>query len=303
MMNYPRVSARIFNTPLLTHPGKAAAILAGLGGRLVDGGVEFSGATPVKHLAFAGKPSLGTLDDRLGRDFDRMNRDTYVVRDNIAIINIEGSLVHKGAWLDMDSGETSYQGIQTQVLRAARDAKVKGVVFEIDSYGGEVSGAYETAEMIGSLSQIKPTLAVLSDEAYSAGYLLAAPARQVIVPESGGAGSIGVVTLHTDISAALEMRGMKVTILAAGKHKADGNSLEPLPEDVATAIMNDLHRLREMFARAVAKYRGSRLSFDQAMETEADVFMGEDAVKRGLADAIGHPSDAFQAFSKAVNRA
>ena len=301
-MIHPRIAARWLNTPLLFHPGKAAAILAGVGGRVIGGQVEFSGAVPVAHAAFSnGRPSMGTVGDRLGRELG--SGRAFDMVGNVAIIPVEGSLVHKGAWLESESGETSYQGLQTQVLRAAADSKVKGVVFEVDSYGGEVSGAFETSDMIASLSQVKPTIAILSDEAYSAGYLMASACRSIFVPAQGGCGSIGVITMHTDMSAALEASGVKVTILAAGQHKADGNPFGPLPEEVATTIRAELAAAREMFAGRVAAYRGKRLSFQDAMNTEAQIYVGAEAVARGLADATGHPSDVFQAFITAINRA
>jgi signal peptide peptidase SppA len=305
MNNLPRIASRVFNTPLMVDGRKAAAMLIGIGARFVDGGIELAGGFhPVHHTAFeSGRPSMGTIGDRLGRRVMNKNRltDFLDVVDNVAIIPVEGTLVHKGSWLDMDSGETSYQGIQTQVLAAARRPDVKGVVFEVDSYGGEVSGAFETADMIASLSAVKPTIAILTDSAYSAGYFMASAARQVIIPEQGGAGSIGVITLHQDLSKYLEMNGVKVTILASGKHKAEGNPFEALPQDVADRIRGELDLAREAFAKRVATYRGGRLTFEQAMATEADAFTGAEAVRLGLADAVGHGSDAFLAFVKAVN--
>lgn len=301
-MIHHRIAARLLNTALLVHPGKAASILTAIGGRVVGGAVEFTGAAPILHRAFQnGRPSMGTVGDRLGRELG--GQLAYDMVGNVAIIPVEGSLVHKGAWLESDSGETSYQGLQTQVLRAVRDPQVKGVVFEVDSYGGEVSGAFETSDMIFGLSQVKPTIALLSDEAYSAGYLMASACRQIILPEQGACGSIGAVTMHTDMSKALEASGVTVTILAAGKHKADGNAFEPLPEDVAATIMADLESVRVTFAERVAAYRGSRFDFKAAMATEAQVYAGAEAVKRGLADATGYPSDAFVAFVSMINRA
>lgn len=305
MNAHPRLASRLFNTVLMAHPGKAASALLGIGGRITGKEIEIAGGpAPVHHVAFAhGRPSFGTISDRMGRALDQQRVTPYDMVGNVAVIPIEGTLVHKGAWLESDSGETSYQGIQTQVSRALRDPVVKGVAFEVDSYGGEVAGAFETSDMIFELSKAKPTIAILSDDAYSAGYLLASAARQVVMPATGGAGSIGVMTLHTDMSMALEMRGLKVTILAAGAHKADGNPLEPLPEPVATAIRSELESMRAIFAARVGRYRGSRFTRDQAMATEAASFMAEDAVRLGLADAIGHPSDAFEAFVSFVNRA
>lgn len=304
-MMMPKIAARLLNAPLMVHPGKAAAILAGIGGRVVGSTVDLqSNFSEINHVAFAsGRPSMGTLGDRLGRSIEARGGKPYDMIGNVAVIPIEGSLVHKGGWLESNSGETSYQGLQTQVARAMRDPSVKGVAFEVDSYGGEVSGAFETSDMIAELSKTKPTIAILSDHAYSAGYLMASAARQIIVPEQGGAGSIGVITMHTDMSAALDAAGLKITILAAGEHKADGNPLQPLPEGVAATILAELDAMRQTFAGKVAGYRGKRLSYDNAMATEARVFTGAEAVRAGLADATGHPSQAFQAFVSAINRA
>lgn len=303
-MMMPKIAARLLNAPLMVHPGKAAAIVAGIGGRVTGSEISITDIDKVQHVSFPdGRPSLGTVGDRLGRRIEASGNKPYDMVGNVAIIPIEGSLVHKGAWLESDSGETSYQGLQTQVSRAMRDPAVKGVAFEVDSYGGEVSGAFETADMIAELSAVKPTLAILSDHAYSAGYLMASAARQIVVPEQGGVGSIGVITMHTDMSRAIEAAGMKITILSAGEHKADGNPLQPLPEGVAAEILTELEAMRQTFARRVAKYRGNRLSFDDAMATEARAFTGADGVKAGLADATGHPFQAFQAFVSTINRA
>lgn len=303
-MILPRIAARLLNTPLMVHPGKAAAIVAGIGGRVTGSEIEISDRDMIGHVSFpGGRPSLGTIGDRLGRRIEASGQKPYDMIGNVAIIPVEGSLVHKGGWLESYSGETSYQGLQTQVSRALRDPAVKGVAFEVDSYGGEVSGAFETADMIAELSAAKPTIAILSDHAYSAGYLMASAARQIVVPEQGGVGSIGVITMHTDMSRALEAAGLKITILSAGEHKADGNPLQPLPDGVATQILSELEAMRESFAGRVAAYRGKRLSFEGAMATEARVFTGADGVKAGLADATGHPFQAFQAFVSTINRA
>jgi signal peptide peptidase SppA len=303
-MTHPRIFARLLNTMLMVHPGKAAAILAGLGGRITGTAIDLDSAETVAHVAFGtGRPSLGTVGDRLGRAYERRGQIPYDMVGNVAVIPIEGSLVHKGAFVESDSGETSYQGIQTQVARAMKDPAVKGVAFEVDSYGGEVSGAFETSDMIAKLSRIKPTIAILSDHAYSCGYLMASAARQIVVPEQGGAGSIGVITMHTDMSAALERSGLKVTILSAGAHKADANPFEPLPDDVANSIRAELEGARAMFAGRVAQYRGARLTFENAMATEARCFTGAEAVRAGLADATGHPSEVFSAFISTLNRA
>ena len=303
-MSLSRIASLALNTPLMIHPQKAAAIAVGLGARMTGGRLQVSEVDAVRHTAFQnGRPSMGVLDDRLGRSYDACKMKPYAMDGNLAVIPIEGTLVHKGAWVESDSGETSYQGLQAQVKRALVDPAVRGVVFEVDSFGGQVAGAFETAEMIFELSQAKPTIAICTDYAYSAGYLMASAARQIVLPETGGIGSIGVVTMHVDMSGAIERQGYKVTIIAAGEHKADGNAYEPLPPEVFNDIMGEVQAARTIFANTVGKFRGERLSAAEALATEANCFAGAEGVKAGLADATGSPLAAYQAFVSTINGA
>jgi signal peptide peptidase SppA len=303
----PHIAARLFDEPLMIDQRKLAAIVAGLGGRVVDGGFSIVGVEALQHVAFAGgRPSqqMGLVGDPLGRRLDARGIPALDVVDRVAIIPVEGSLVHKGAWIGSASGDTSYQGLQTQVARAMNAPNIKGVVFEVDSYGGEAAGAFETSDMIAQLSAAKPTLAILTNVAASAGYLLASAARQIVMPEDGMAGSIGVVSMHADFSKQLEQDGIKVTLIASGKHKTEGNPFQALPADVHTRIQARNDAKREKFAGAVGRYRGSRFSREMALGTEAQSYDSSEALSLGLVDGIvDSPVEAFKTFVDAINRA
>lgn len=297
----PHIASRMFNTPLMIDAGKAAAILAGMGGRIVEGGVEFDGVMPIEHVAFAGartSESMGTLGDKLGRAYERAGEGGRIFDriGPVALVPIEGTLIHKGAFLGTSSGEMSYQGLQTKVQAIRRDPSVRGVAYEVDSFGGEAAGVFDTAQMMAELSKEKPTLAILNDFALSAAYLLASTARQIVIPGMGAAGSIGVISMHVDHSAKLEKSGSKVTIVSSGKHKSDGHSFGPLPDEVRGKMQARVDNMRDHFAAAVGQFRGARLTKGAALATEADAFTGDDAVKAGLADAVARPSEAFAQF-------
>jgi len=297
------LAGRIFNTPLLIDEVKAQTILAAIGDRFGEGGVILPvGFATTDHTAFdPERMAMGRVGDRLGRAYDRQGTALYDMIENVAIVGVEGTLVHKGAFVGMSSGRTSYQGIQTQVTRAARDDRVKAVAFEVDSFGGEAAGAFETAEMIARLSAVKPTIAILTDFALSAGYLMASAARQIVMPETGAAGSIGAVTLHADLSQKLEKEGIRVTVISAGARKADGHSFGPLPKEVLARLEARMEEGRQVFAGAVGRYRGNRFSRQAAIATEAGVYSGREAVGLGLADALGNANEAFEMFVKQVN--
>jgi signal peptide peptidase SppA len=301
---YAHIAQRVFNAPLLYDERKAEAFLQGLGGRIAGDTIVI--ANPgggVDHVAgAAGRPLAGKVGSRLERAYTRANLLPFDMVDNVAIIPIEGSLVHKGGWIGSNSGETSYQGLQAQVAMARQSRTVRGVVFEVDSFGGEVNGAFETAAGMAALSREKPTLAVLTDYAYSAGYLLASQARSIVMPKYGGAGSIGVIMIHADYSGMLEQAGVHLTIIRAGKKKADGNPYEPLNAALAERWQAQAEAMRQEFAEVVAKGRRGRITKAKALATEAGTYDAAEAVAAGLADAVGDPLEAFDAFLTEVNR-
>ena len=285
-------------------PRKAEVALRAIGPQLTGQSITVTNGTGgVDHVGFAnGRPSAGVIGDGLGRRLDGRGIPAFDMVDGVAVIAIEGSLIQKGGWIGASSGETSYQGLQTQIARAARSPDVKGVVFEVDSFGGMVNGAFETAAAISALSKAKPTIAILTDYAYSAAYLLASQARQIVAPAFGGAGSIGAIMLHADYSSALDREGIDVTIIKSGAHKADGNPYERLPAATRDRWQAGVDAVRDQFAAVVGKGRAGRMTNAQAMKTEAQAFSASEALELGLIDAVGDGQQAFAEFIKAVNR-
>jgi len=297
-MHHAQIAQRAFNTPLMVEPSKALAFLSGLGPRITGREIRFEGNQDAV-LAQAAPPTRASLigGELTERERDRGTRP-YPLIDGIAVIEIAGTLVHRGAWIGQSSGITSYEGIAAQIDAALADTAVRGIALEIDSFGGEVAGAFDLADRIRAARAQKPVHAFVAEHALSAGYILASQASHITLPRTGAVGSIGVVVLHSEMSGMLDQKGINVTLIHAGEHKVDANPYEPLPEDVQNQIQSELESLRTLFAQTVAKGRGKLLGVDGALETEAAVFRGVEAVTAGLADAVSDPRSAFLAFAE-----
>lgn len=301
-MKSPQIAARVFDTPLLAAPSKAAAFVKGLGPRIVGANrIEFAGVDASTEVPPSNKPYASLLDDRLGDEIRSGKRGAYRIVDGVAVIPITGTLIHRGAWVGSFSGETSYEGIGAQIEAAAADSFVRGIALEIDSHGGEVAGCFDLADRIRAVRKAKPVQSFVCDHANSAAYALASQTEKVIVPRAGGIGSIGVICLHADFSQHLEDMGVRVTVISAGAHKADGNPYEPLPDDVRGALQAEMENLRRIFAETVGEGRGKALTAEAALKTEAACFLGADAVEAGLADEVANPREAFERFVAQVN--
>lgn len=221
----------------------------------------------------------------------------YKVANGILSIPVEGVLLNKFPWAI--GWATGYEYIQQAMLRGMADDQVKGIALIIDSPGGMVSGNFDLVDRMYAMRGTKPIKAFASDAAYSAAYSIASAADRISVSRSGGVGSIGVVTTHVDVSAALDAAGIKVTFIFAGKHKVDGNAYEPLPADVRKKIQGRIDALYSDFVTIVARNRD--MDEKAVRATEAETFMASEAIKNGLADEAGAFEDAFAAFTANVN--
>jgi signal peptide peptidase SppA len=189
----------------------------------------------------------------------------------------------------------SYQEISAMLDAALADPSVTGILFDIDSPGGEASGSFELARRVREATAVKPVWAVANDAAFSAAYAIAAAANRVIVTETGGVGSIGVIALHVDQSVKDANDGYRYTAITAGAHKNDFSPHEPLSGTARDELQAEVNRLYDIFVGHVAAMRG--LQEKVVRDTEAALYFGPNAISAGLADAVGTLDATLEEFS------
>ncbi|MCE3118708.1 S49 family peptidase [Enterobacter sp. ASE] len=284
--NYPHLTARVFNQPLLMDPTWAQGFFNTLGERL---------GAPAEADTGAGLTTQEALNSTGGNGRDSR---PYRVEQGIAVLGITGTLVHKFGYMKPMCGMTGYDGIVSRLRMAINDPDVNGVLLDIDSPGGEVSGAFDTADLIARMGKIKPIWALAGDMATSAAYLLASACSRRLITQTGTVGSIGVIVAHRNVEKQMEKNGVAVTLIHAGARKVDGNPYKALPEDVRKDIQARVDETRVMFAQKVSDNTG--LSLKAVLATEAKTYDGKDAVKNGLADEMINYADAVNTMSLTV---
>lgn len=294
MKRHLRASSLLFNQPLLVTPDM--------------GDLAVGWANRVMHLNIVNIGSAAGGDAKLWYDDDegystRMerieeSRRQAIGRTGVEVIPVSGILVSRGAHLDACEVMTSYEGLRSQLRTAVADPMVERIVLDIDSPGGSAVGAFELAGEIRAMTQQKPITGLVNFMAYSGGYLLASACSEIVMSQTSGIGSIGVIAKHLDRSKLEESAGVKVTTVFAGAHKNDMSPHEPLTEQ-SLKFLNDLvQESYQMFVSAVADYRG--LSVEQVRATEAALFQGQAGIAAGLADRLQSPQDAVDQLSRSV---
>jgi len=222
----------------------------------------------------------------------------YNVVDGVLQIPIMGALLSRFS-LQLGTWATGYTYIQRAFERGMDDGGVNGIALVIDSPGGQANGLFELVDKMFERRDEKPIRAFIADKALSAGYALGSVGETVTITRSGTSGGIGVVAMHTDLSGALEQRGIRVTFIKAGKHKTDGNRFEPLSREAAERFQVRVDKAYEVFVETVARNRN--MSQDVIRDTEALVYESEESVEVGLADRVGALEDEMVTFTQDVD--
>jgi signal peptide peptidase SppA len=227
-------------------------------------------------------PSVFFWDDQGDEpdEFDRVG--------SVAVVSIDGPLTQRGGWW-----WDGYESIQRRLAAALADPKTTSVLLRINSPGGVCAGCFEAARSMRAAVDAsgKPCVAYADEAAYSAAYALASVADQIVLPPSGGVGSVGVIATYYDRTQMNAELGVNVQVLKSGAQKADGHPDVKLTNPVLERLQARVDQLAGMFAALVGERRS--MTVDTVAALEAACLYGPDAVAKGLADQVGNLQDAL----------
>lgn len=292
LRNLPHIASMAFNSPLLIEPAYARVFFCALASQMGIGTVRDTRGKLLTGDQIANELAL------FGEEERSVERKPYQVSGRIAVIPVSGTLVSKASYLSSYSGMTGYNTIIGLLGKAVHDPDVDGILLDMDTPGGMVAGAFDCADNIARMREIKPIWALANDMNCSAGQLIASAASHRLITQTARTGSIGVLMAHSNYSGQLQQDGIEITLLHSGAHKVDGNIYEKLPEDVRKKMQTAIDATRQMFADKVAQYTG--LSVEEVLATEAAVYSGADALEVGLADELVLNTDAIAHMREAI---
>jgi len=267
-MTHLRLAELLFNRPLLLAEDKLNTILRIFGQR---SGVDLVGLPPAAEAAEVSEEARA--------------RAGYQVQDGVATIGVFGPLLHRRIDAEFPSGgPMTYAEVRRAFDTALADDAVHTVAAVFGTPGGEASGAFDLADHVYEARGQKHLLAVVDETAYSAGYLLASAFDRILIPRTGGLGSIGVIATHADFSRAEAEAGITVTHVYAGARKADFSPHQPLSNEATKVLQASVDDVYALFVETVARNRG--LSAKAVRATEAGLFWGPKAVAAKLADEV-----------------
>ena len=178
------------------------------------------------------------------------------------------------------SGTKSKQKIMTQY---ESDPNCKGVVLDIDSGGGQVSGTPEFHDFIKNYS--KPVVSYTDGLMCSAAYYIGSAASHIVANKRADSiGSIGTMISFVDMTGFYEKKGAKVITEYATKSTKKNKDFEDLLKgDSKGYIKNVLDPITETFHEDMTSVRSN---LDESV-LSGGVYNAEDSLSNGLIDEVG----------------
>ena len=214
-----------------------------------------------------------------------------------AIIPICGTLVHRTDFLSEMLGEVGCDDIGLMLDDAMAAPDIDTIIFDINSPGGSVYGVAELAAKMLAARSEKKTIGVADPLAASGAYWLLSQCSIACVTPSGQVGSIGVYEMQVDQSKYLDLLGVKVNVVKAGKLKASSNPYEPLSQDGRSEIQRGVDDYYYEFVKAVAKGRGVSQAKVREGFGQGGMMRASGAITEGMADKVATLDDVLSGFS------
>lgn len=205
----------------------------------------------------------------------------------IAVLPLYGVVTQKASAIDeVCGGVVSTEKFAQAFRDAMADDSVGGIIIDIDSPGGSVFGVADLYDEIMSARGVKPVYGFVNSLCASAAYWIGSACSQLIAVQGSMTGSIGVYTQHFDLSAALEMEGVKQEFISAGKFKVEGNQYGPLTDEARAFTQSQIDAYYAAFTQAVAKGRGKPIASVRDGMGQGRCLLPADAMAEGMIDGI-----------------
>jgi protease-4 len=185
------------------------------------------------------------------------------------------------------------------LIRQARaDDTVKALVLRVDSGGGS---AFASDVILRELERFqeteRPVVVSMGSVAASGGYWIAMAADEIWASPTTLTGSIGVGATIPTFSRTLDWLGVHVDGIGTTQLAGALEITRPLSDNVKGLIGLSIRKTYDDFVRKVADHRDR--SFEEIdAAAHGRVWVGTDALDRGLVDRLGTLSDAIESAAE-----
>ncbi|WP_367176197.1 signal peptide peptidase SppA [Haloarcula rubripromontorii] len=219
---------------------------------------------------------------------------------NVAEVAVEGPISRDGGGgITSPPVGASADDIVEQIERADEDRGSEALLLKLNTPGGEIVPSEDIR--IAAEQFDGPTIAYATDVCASGGYDIAAGCDELWAREGSIVGSIGVVGSRVNAKDLADRLGLSYEQFTAGEYKDAGVPLKEMTEDEREYLQGIVDDYYDQFIDTVAE--GREMDAETLRDTEARIFLGEEADERGLVDRLGTRDDVEASLEQRLGEA
>jgi protease-4 len=215
---------------------------------------------------------------------------------NTAEVAVEGPISRDGGGRSFPPSPTgpTADDIVDQIDRADEDPNAEALVVKLNTPGGEVLPSDDIRRAVMEFDG--PTVAYATDTCASGGYWIASGCDELWARDASVVGSIGVLASRVNVNEFVEERGISYERFVGGKYKDAGTALKEMTDEDRAYLQGITDDIYENFIERVTE--GRDIDPDLVRDTEARIYLGEEAHEMGLVDELGTREDVREAVSE-----
>ncbi len=218
-----------------------------------------------------------------------VERDEPDGDDEIAVVYAEGEIS------DNDGNGIVADEMLKTLRKVQKNDDVKAMVFRVNSPGGSANASEEIWHAVKLIQeQGIPVVVSMGDYAASGGYYISCEADYIFAEPTTLTGSIGIFGLIPNWSKLRDKIGYDIDCIGTNKHSAMNSTMvaKGMDESERAMMQAMIERGYDLFTKRCAE--GRKMAQDDIKAIgEGRVWLGQDAVKLGLVDALGNINDAI----------
>jgi protease-4 len=235
----------------------------------------------------------GKLKEQLKLDTTRISDQDYLHApvsgsegSKIAFLVGSGEITRGSTYEDGSGDGITATGMVKLMRQVENDASIKGVIFRIDSPGGDGIASDDILHEAKVLSQKKPVVISMSDLAASGGYFIAMTGDPILAYPNTLTGSIGVFFGKPDLKNLMQKIGVTETTITRGKFADIDTPFRPMNDAERAKLRSEIEVFYKGFVERVAA--GRKKPYDQIEPlAQGRVWVGAAAKQNGLIDDLG----------------
>lgn len=219
----------------------------------------------------------------------------------VAIIPIHGVMLKSCPNWWQHYGFTSTARATRDVALAAEDERVARIIINAYTPGGMVYGADQLNATIQRAKEMKPVDAYVSDLCASAGVFAIAHATSInLSSRTAEIGSIGTMTTVINDEKYWEEWGIQFIDVYASDSTDKNAAYTEAADGKPKKLVAELDKFNAVFTSTVTDGRAGKLSKKEDVLT-GKMYMGEEAIRVGLADAFATLDDMLASTAQEVD--